>query len=458
MGLVSCSHHEVEEPSGEKEAMAVGFSASLADGAGTSRAVTRADAPAPGDGELTTALLRATGFGVYCWYTGTTDIVFSQTGTSPCQEWTPAKHISTYLGDNGYMLMRNQKVTWTATPTESEPDKGYWTYTPYKYWPLRSDEKLTFRAYAPYVPYNLLTDDKGMPQLPVIVTADDYHNGTQHDPLWGTGRLVQGTDDTTPGEYFPEPAPSDADQSKSIRYGQHYDNITYPMSGDKRKESDARDGIIDWYFHHGMSRIMFSCSVIADPGCDKVVIRGISITPLYDQGLLSLSSPTASSSEKPVWTECSPTDSDNPKGITVTLKEKDETHIQAYTPTDFANSPGDSNDPSYQAEPFAIPATPLDTDNSTRTPYYPLLSKGLLIIPRDFSSSEMTVTITYSIDNDSDLLEATGTIRQNFLGNTSYTLELCLTPSTRGLQITIVHTAFTAWTDIIAGETEVYNW
>ena len=75
-----------------------------------------------------------------------------------------------------------------------------WGYTPKKYWPVNPEELLMLRAYAPYVSYQLQTDEHGMPQLPIvlgtekpdaIVYGTDYRNGTQHDPLWGTGRLVR---------------------------------------------------------------------------------------------------------------------------------------------------------------------------------------------------------------------------------------------------------------------------
>ena len=182
--------------------------------------------------------------------------------------------------------------------------------------------------------------------------------------------------------------------------------------------ADERDGIIDWYFHHGMSRLMFSCSVVADPGCDRVVIRGISVAPLYQQGLLDLGSATTTAQDKPTWTE---RDGD----MTVDISE--ETVIET---------------------------------GATATDYLNLLSKGLLIIPRDFGSpaTPMTVTVSYSIDNDSDVLTAVGTIARNFEGNTSYTVKLSLTPSTRGLEITIVHAAFTQWQTGGTGSHTVYNW
>ena len=178
-----------------------------------------------------------------------------------------------------------------------------------------------------------------------------------------------------------------------------------------------------------MSCLMFTCSVIADPGCDKVTITRIEVTKLYTQGLLSLSSPTASESEKPIWDKCS-------GDMTVKLSNVNDS-------TDLAS------------KPFEIP-----TGSSETTPVN-LLSHGLLIIPRNHATGDgMKVTITYTIDSDPDpeSLIAVGTIHRNFEGNTKYTLGLKLTPSTGGLDIDIVQSAFTPWSDGGTGEHEVYNW
>ncbi len=360
-----------------------------------------------GDGEYSdasdNAMLKACGFGVYCWYTGLN--YFDPAFTAP------KTHIKDYLGEKGQLLMNNQKVEWkdwngTGIGTE------VWGYTPKKYWPINTEELLTLRAYAPYTSY-VMTDSHGMPQLPIVVADTDYRNGTQHDPLWGTGRLV-----LPGGEYDP-----------GTRYGHLYDNITYEMSGNYRlaNAGETRNGPIAWYFHHGMSCLMFTCSVIADPGCDKVTITSIEIEDLYTQGLLSLSSPTASESEKPIWNERS-------GDMTVNLTNEDPN-------ADLAS------------KPFDI------TTGSTETTPVPLFSHGLLIIPRNHSTGDgLKVTVKYTIDSDATELEAVGTIQRNFEGNTKYTLGLKLTPSTKGLDISIVQSGFTPWNDGGTGEREVYNW
>ena len=366
---------------------------------------------AAGDGEYTTEMLQASGFGVYCWYTGSNHV-------DPAFN-APNTHIKDFLGENGQLLMNNQKVTYSG---------GVWGYTPKKYWPINQEELLTLRAYAPYTSY-VMTDVHGMPQLPVVLGTttknarlygNDYHEGTQHDPLWGTGRLV------LPGGEYDRVAGHE-------KYGSLYDNITYEMSGDNRlKETtpaDTRNGTIDWFFHHGMSCLMFTCTVIADPGCDKVTIQSIEINDLYTRGLLSLSSPTATESEKPIWNQ-------RDGNMRVRLSNAE-----------------DSTD--LKSDPFEINIE----DSSQPTGPFDLLSHGLLIIPREFATGEgMKVTVTYTIDNESELLIAVGTVKRNFDGNTKYTVELKLTPATKGLEIEIVQSAFTPWYDGGTGESDVYNW
>lgn len=373
------------------EQRVIGFSVNLAESVKAASRITRA----PGDGEfgLDNTQLKEQGFGVYCWYTH-----------YDFDNWDRFSHISGYLFSDGFMPMRNQKVEWTGTQ---------WDYSPTKYWPLQPTDKLMFRAYAPYVTYSLKTNAHGMPMLPVVVSATDYHNGTQHDPLWGTGKLVN----PSTREYY------DGDETT---YGQHYDNITFEMSGDYRQTNadETHNGVINWYFHHGMSKITFTCSVTKDPGCDKVTIMGIRIGKLYDQGLLDISSPAASSADKPDWDDCQ-------GNIDVELGASDlASSLDIETSKDAATSP-------------------VDVLGS---------GKGLLVIPRDFSTDGLTVTLLYTVDDEKDLSEATVEIHPTFYGNTTYQLNMSLTPMTKGVEIDIVQSGFTAWKDGGSGDRPVHNW
>lgn len=404
---------------------AMGFSAVCADSdeQGASSAPRRgmrraAGDPQPGDGEFTTTDLQASGFGVYCWYTGIKSVPDKFEGED---------HIKNYADT---ILMLNQKVEYI---------NSLWTYSPTKYWPLDASEMLTLRAYAPYVSYQLQMDANGMPWVPVVVTNQDYHNGTQHDPLWGTSKHGGSDDEET-------------------KYGGLYDNYTYAMSGSSTGK-DARDGTIDWYFHHGMSKLMFQCTVVKDPGCSSVTIKSITIEKLYTQGVLSLSSMTSSKDDKPVWK--GEDWKNEPSGdMTVTLNgATTEDGGTTWTAGDLAPIP----DPEHPENPHPTKPYPfvITVTDSSETGPFNLLSKGkgLLIIPRNFTSeNKLKLSLTYTIDNEADPHTAKAEIVQNFQGNTSYTLKMNLTPSTQALEITLVQSAFTPWQSTVQGEHEVYNW
>ena len=397
LGFSGCSSNEGETTELQQQ-NAMGFAACLAENESTAGARATRTTPEPGDGEFTTDQLKSAGFGVYCWYTGSQIVPGTLTGED---------HIKNYTST---ILMRNQRVEWK---------NSNWTYAPTKYWPLNADERLTLRAYAPYVSYDLQTDAHGMPMLPVVVKADDYQNGTQHDPLWGTSKH----DGTTDAE--------DATTNNEI-YGKLYNNYTHLMSGSLLAK-DSKDGVIEWYFHHGMTKLIFACKLIASPGCDKVVIRGINITPLYDKGLLDISSSAATANypDKPYWDTSAASD------MTVNIGE------EYLNLTEGKLVVRANTDPSQESEAVNI------------------LSKGLLIIPRTFTGSDkMTITVSYTIDDDiiDHKQDAKAEITPTFYGNTVYTMNLKLTPATNGLDITMVQSAFTPWKDGGTGDHEVYNW
>lgn len=97
------------------------------------------------------------GFGVYAYYTEqnsyNTDV--NNGAKSPAN------------------FMRNQYVNWTG-----ELNNGSWTYTPIKYWPKNSGDKITFFAYAPHKKNdNNITEVsgsaiKGDPFLVFVVNED----------------------------------------------------------------------------------------------------------------------------------------------------------------------------------------------------------------------------------------------------------------------------------------------
>jgi len=361
---------------------AVGFTATVA---ATAQPPSRAAGEYTGKGMLTTEGLHAVGFGVYAWYTGTVNF----------DEWATHTHIKDYLGTSGFMLMRNQKVEWDdATAT--------WGYTPTKYWPSDPDEKVTYRAYAPYVDYELLTlptdgtaTDRGTPYLPVVVHADDYCSNRQQDPLWGTSRhddIPLRTDDAV--------------------YGKHYDNFTYRMSGDELTP-DARDGAIDWYFHHGMAMLGLMASVPGtQPAGTEVKITAIHVGPFYDQGLLDVfNSPTTSATDKPIW-------HDRTGDIYVDLAYQ---HL---------------NDP---ADPVQGTHNDLLDFNLKRGIDENVAENGLLMIPRDYSTGDgLQIQVTYTItvgDGAPTTQTATATLKQNIHGNTIYLLHMLLNAESNTLYL-----------------------
>ena len=379
---VSCQESDLTSTSDEAAQQQIGFRASVEE-PGT-RAV--------GDGELTTALLKGKGFGVYCWYTG------SDNFTEPKPSSARTGSTQPYL-----MLMRNQKVTWDGTTTA-------WSYAPKKYWPQDPTEKLTFRAYAPYTDYLLTDATTGMPQLPVVVTKDDYHNGVQHDPLWGTGRSV-----------------ADA------KYGEHYTNVTYATSS-HRTTPDAvadntTDGYIHWYFHHAMAKLVFKARLADEaPDDESIKITAIKLEPLYTRGLLDLSSTSASASDKPTWTDFNGTDEDMKGTEALTLNLDTDPPANSDLKNVVITKPADSTEP----------VVPVD-----------VAKEGLLIIPRTYpTDSPLVITVYYLREGDATVYEAQAklpditkdppqTDPQAFHGNTVYTITLNINPVTKNFTITI---------------------
>ncbi|MCM1066677.1 MAG: fimbrillin family protein [Muribaculaceae bacterium] len=71
--------------------------------------------------------MKEKGFGVFAFYTGTEDY-----------NTKDPKHVPDF--------MYNQEVTWA-----DKADGGMWQYSPVKYWPSITTEKVSFFAYAPYI-------------------------------------------------------------------------------------------------------------------------------------------------------------------------------------------------------------------------------------------------------------------------------------------------------------------
>ena len=384
MALIAAACDSSEETKEVTQEQAIGFSASMSEATTRSGGLT-GDVTRSGGGEfgIDNTALRASGFGVYCWYTGTR--AFSAEAPN-------------YSGN--VLLMRNQKVTYDASLTHP------WTYSPTKYWPLNADDKLTFRAYAPYVDYNLVEETNGsyatyttgMPLLPVMVASTDYHNDTQHDPLWGTG-VYQPTD---PG-YAAADAP---------KYGKHYTDWNFAKSN---------KGDVDWYFHHGMAKIVFWGLVNEQSPDDVINIKSIKVEHLYDKGLLDISSPSESATTKPWWYDCE-------GDMTVTLVGQD-----------------------------AVPAnTDLSRYEINKSTWTQLTDNGLLIIPRNFGGGT-TMKITVTFESRGREVSMTTEVNRNLQGNTVYTFKMNISNNSLTIRISAVDAAFTKVSEVEA-LWEVYNW
>ena len=129
--MTACSQNETELKTASQEPVAISFSfTSTQDNQATTR------------GEFTDTKLRSTGFGVF----------------------------ATVAGSEIPNLMYNQQVTYTYLADDAE--NGYWSYSPTKYWPIKTVEDngklktvpqtVTFCAYAPYVAASGATGITGM--------------------------------------------------------------------------------------------------------------------------------------------------------------------------------------------------------------------------------------------------------------------------------------------------------
>lgn len=143
LAIAGCSQNEITEISPEANP-AVGFS--VFTGTQTKGTIT--------DNTGTTGI-QTTGFGVLAYYTGTDDF-----GSGSHASPTPN-------------FMWNQKVEYKSSA---------WSYTPLKYWPNTTDEKISFFAYAPYADTQSAASSSNGIEL-TAATASGYPKITFH---WNT--------------------------------------------------------------------------------------------------------------------------------------------------------------------------------------------------------------------------------------------------------------------------------
>lgn len=151
LAIAGCSQNEITEISPEANP-AVGFS--VFTGTQTKGTIT--------DNTGTTGI-QTTGFGVLAYYTGTDDF-----GCGSHASPTPN-------------FMWNQKVEYKSSA---------WSYTPLKYWPNTTDEKISFFAYAPYADTQSAASSSNGIEL-TAATASGYPKITFH---WNTTTPSAGVD------------------------------------------------------------------------------------------------------------------------------------------------------------------------------------------------------------------------------------------------------------------------
>lgn len=140
--MTNCSTDEVNDMAMTSQSQAIGFSTYLGNSAKTRGSVTTTDGIKDAN----------TGFGVFATYTGTADF-----GTDN-KQWEPN-------------FMYNQQVTYS---------NNSWSYSPVKYWPTTSGEKISFFAYAPYqsssdngIVFPTLGSMKGLPSATITLQAPE---------------------------------------------------------------------------------------------------------------------------------------------------------------------------------------------------------------------------------------------------------------------------------------------
>ena len=248
--LASCSTlvdlDDAGKEQGKASPVAVGFSAYVNRGVSTKAGQT---------GDLTTDILKTTGFGV---------LGYASNGIPFNERLTPD-------------FMYNQPVTCPA---------GVWTYEPVKYWPNEENDRVSFFAYAPFVEVTPATG---------LVTADGEsgilamsHYLAEGDPqVWYRTTL-------TPGK--------DVDLCWGI-----------PFLNQAKQHTNER---LQFEFHHALSQLNVQIDAdmdVASQTTTRIYVRSVTFTGFMTQGALNLNS-----SDEPIWDDISGKERPRREPVTVT--------------------------------------------------------------------------------------------------------------------------------------------
>lgn len=246
--LASCSTlvdlDDAGKEQGKASPVAVGFQAYVA------RAT-----KAGQTGDLTTDILKTTGFGV---------LGYASNGIPFNERLTPD-------------FMYNQPVTCPA---------GTWTYDPIKYWPNEENDRVSFFAYAPFVE---VTPSTG------LVTADGEsgilamsHYLAEGDPqVWYRTTL-------TPGK--------DVDLCWGL-----------PFLNQAKQKTNER---LQFEFHHALSQLNVQIDAdmdVASQTTTRIYVRSVTFTGFMTQGTLNLNS-----TGEPIWDDISGKERPRREPVTVT--------------------------------------------------------------------------------------------------------------------------------------------
>ena len=365
--IAGCSADDVVKETTSEEAIAISFSCNYDD---QEEHPTRAGH----QGVMNTEDLYATGFGVMASTTA---------GTDP--------------EDNKPDLMYNQKVEFTFVGDMADPLKGYWSYSPLKYWPT-SMTNFYISAYAPYV----------------------------EQPIANPG--------TTTGIYgiSANSVPPYVNYRRCDKPNQLVDLLWYyvePASIPAATEQQPR-GTLAMKMRHALARLEIKVALATDPGTTKVLIEKITLTgKMAKTGRLSLSSQETAGSGVdtkyyPVWSnqvfDKNGSNEDIDHTIEITNEDNDPDSY-GIIESQVRYIPGLP----YGWQPAGLSTTPQDALNTgDRKGYIYLIPQGEL---------KLTVKVKYhKVTSGSDVAgektttALTTTVANPLKGNTTYTLNVKL--------------------------------
>ena len=255
--MAGCSTDDVVKETTSAEGIAISFSCNYDN---EEENETRAGH----QGVMNTEDLYATGFGVMASVTANND-----------------PEDPGYAGANKPDLMYNQEVEFTFVGDMADPLKGYWSYSPLKYWPTDLTH-CYISAYAPYV------------EQPIA------------NP--GTTTGIYGISENSYAPYV--------DYRRCEKPSEVVDLLWYYKdfvneSGDTEDIPDA--GILNMKMHHALARLEIKVAVATDPGTTKVLIEKITLTGkmaktgrlhLYEQTTITEGEePNVVTKYYPVWSD-----------------------------------------------------------------------------------------------------------------------------------------------------------